>query len=409
MVGQRAWAALRNAGADAVDRFPVPRLTSRAAAVGCAGILGIALVCGTAAASTGVTAAPKSAPVPATPQDPGVIVDATPAAYLIKPPAGGAAPVATATPAALLNLPAGPLGIPGIVLQGYKMAASRLAAEQPQCGLPWFLLAGIGKIESNHAGNGNVDASGTDLTPIYGPALDGHLAGNEVIKNTDGSFARAEGPMQFMPSTWAAWGADGNGDGKKDPQNVFDATYAAGRYLCAGVTGIMNGANPVKAVLRYNNSMAYVGMVLAWATAYSTGVMPTNPIPQLPTAADTTCPPPGQVPGQTQAATTTALPPGGRNASPSTVTNPSTTPGAAGCSTAPTTPSSSAPTTSTTTTTTSTPPPLCFMNICVPAPPVPAPLPAPAPPAVPGGGAPKSASPKSSAPAPAISRPAVRP
>ncbi|WP_018180605.1 lytic transglycosylase domain-containing protein [Jongsikchunia kroppenstedtii] len=378
----------------------------RTVAVGFAGVLGVALVCGTAAASTGFASAPRPAPIVATPQDPGVIVQAAPAAYLIKPPAEGAAPTSAVQPAALLNLPSGPLGIPGIVLQAYKMAAGRLAAEQPQCGLPWFLLAGIGKIESNHAGNGNVDASGTALTPISGPVLDGHLAGNEVVKNADGSFARAEGPMQFMPGTWAAWGADGNGDGKKDPQNVFDATYAAGRYLCAGVTGIMNGTNPVSAVLRYNNSMAYVGTVLAWSTAYSTGVMPTNPIPQLPTPAATSCPPPGQVPGQTQAATTTVAPPGGRNSAPGTVTNPTAPPGAAGCSTAPSAPSSSASPTPTTTTTTPTPPPLCFMNLCLPAPAAPAPLPAPAPP---GPGGAKPAAPKTSAPAPAISRPAVRP
>jgi hypothetical protein len=405
VVGQRAWAALRDASADAIDRVHSPRITLRAVAVSVAGVLGVALVCGTAAASTGVTAAPRPAPV-VTPQDPGVIVEAAPAAYLIKPPEGGAAPVSAVQPAALLNLPSGPLGIPGIVLQAYKMAAGRLAAEQPQCGLPWFLLAGIGKIESNHANNGNVDASGTALTPISGPVLDGHLPGNEVVKNADGSFSRAEGPMQFMPGTWAAWGSDGNGDGKKDPQNIFDATYSAGRYLCAGVTGIMNGANPVNAVLRYNNSMAYVGTVLAWATAYSTGVMPTNPIPELPSPAAASCPPPGPVPGQTQAATTTAGPPGGRNASPSTVTNPNTPPGDTACTTAPPAPSSSTSTPPTTTTTTPTPAPLCFMNICVPAPAAP---PVPAPPPGPGGAAPKPPAPKSSAPAPAISRPAVRP
>lgn len=283
----------------------------------------------------------------------------------------------------MLNLPTGPLGIPGIVLQAYKMAANRMAAEQPQCALPWFLLAGIGKIESNHAGNGNVDASGTALTPIYGPALDGHLAGNEIVRDQSGGFARAEGPMQFMPGTWNAWGADGNGDGKKDPQNVFDATYAAGRYLCAGVSGIMNGTNPVSAVLRYNNSMAYVTTVLAWATAYSTGVMPTNPIPDLPSAAAATCPPAPAAPGQTAAATTTAAPPpAGRTASPSTVPDPNASPGAPHCpdaSAGPSTSVSSAPPTSTTTTTT-TPPPTCFMNVCLPPGlPIPAPAPAPAP------------------------------
>lgn len=175
------------------------------------------------------------------------------------------------------DLPSGPLGIPGIVLQAYKLAAGRLADEQPGCKLPWYLLAGIGHIESNHAGNGNVDAYGNSLSPIMGPALDGTLPGNEVIHDAAGQAVRAVGPMQFLPSTWAKWGADANGDGKADPNNVFDATYSAGRYLCSGVTDIMAGDHPVAAVLRYNHSMAYVTNVLGWAAAYATGVMPTNP------------------------------------------------------------------------------------------------------------------------------------
>ncbi|WP_084247385.1 lytic transglycosylase domain-containing protein [Gordonia hydrophobica] len=178
------------------------------------------------------------------------------------------------------NLPSGPLGIPGIVLKAYKLAATRVAAETPQCKLPWFLLAGIGRIESGHAGNGNVDAYGNTRSAIRGPVLDGSLAGNEVIKHGNG-YARAMGPMQFIPSTWAAWGSDANGDGKSDPDNIFDATYSAGRYLCAGVTDFMAKPNQVNNVLRYNRSVPYANNVLAWAAAYAVGVMPTTPIPEM--------------------------------------------------------------------------------------------------------------------------------
>ncbi|WHU45305.1 lytic transglycosylase domain-containing protein [Gordonia sp. L191] len=179
------------------------------------------------------------------------------------------------------DLPSGPLGIPGIVLQAYKLAADREASENAACKIPWFLLAGIGRIESNHADNGDVDQYGTTLVPIEGPVLDGSLAGNEVIRNADGSHARAMGPMQFIPSTWAAWGSDGNGDGKADPNNIFDATYSAARYLCAGVSDIMADGTKVAAVMRYNHSLAYAQNVLAWAAAYATGVMPTTPIPEM--------------------------------------------------------------------------------------------------------------------------------
>ena len=186
------------------------------------------------------------------------------------------------------DLPSGPLGIPGIVLKAYKLAATRVAAESPQCKLPWFLLAGIGRIESGHAGNGNVDEFGDSITTIRGPVLDGSLSGNEVITDTDGgrldgdrTHDRAMGPMQFIPSTWSAWGSDANGDGEADPDNIFDATYSAGRYLCAGVTDIMSADNKVAAVMRYNRSLAYAENVLAWAAAYAAGVMPTTPIPEM--------------------------------------------------------------------------------------------------------------------------------
>ncbi|WP_415030944.1 lytic transglycosylase domain-containing protein [Gordonia sp. (in: high G+C Gram-positive bacteria)] len=180
-----------------------------------------------------------------------------------------------------LGIPNGPLGIPGVVLQAYKLAETRLASENAACKLPWYLLAGIGRIESGHAGNGNVDEYGNTRRQIHGPALDGTLAGNAVILDAQGNGARAMGPMQFIPSTWASWGSDANGDGKADPHNIFDATYSAGRYLCSGVSDIMAGNNKVAAVYRYNHSHAYVANVLAWAAAYSTGVMPTAGIPDM--------------------------------------------------------------------------------------------------------------------------------
>ncbi|WP_372493200.1 lytic transglycosylase domain-containing protein [Gordonia alkaliphila] len=175
-----------------------------------------------------------------------------------------------------------------MVLQAYKLAATRVAAESPQCKLPWYLLAGIGRIESGHAGGGNVNEYGNTRTPIRGPVLDGSLAGNEVITDTDGGrwdgdgkHDRAMGPMQFIPSTWASWGSDANGDGKADPDNIFDATFSAGRYLCAGVTDIMAEPTRVGAVLRYNRSVAYANNVLGWAGAYATGVVPTGGIPEM--------------------------------------------------------------------------------------------------------------------------------
>ncbi|MGV9301319.1 hypothetical protein ACWDNU_45135, partial [Amycolatopsis sp. NPDC003676] len=85
----------------------------------------------------------------------------------------------------------GGLGIPEIVLAAYRNAELSLQSSAPGCGVSWHLLAGIGKIESDHADRGNTDAEGTTLRPIFGPALDGTLPGNEIIKEADGGFVRA--------------------------------------------------------------------------------------------------------------------------------------------------------------------------------------------------------------------------
>lgn len=178
-------------------------------------------------------------------------------------------------------LPPGPLGIPGVAVAAYQNAENILAAESPVCGIPWYLLAGIGRVESTHAFGGKADADGNPLTPVYGPVLDGSLAGNHVIRDTDrgaldglSGYDRAIGPMQFLPETWKRYGADGNGDGIADPQNLFDATLTAGRYLCDGGLNMRDLTQQTRAILRYNNSMAYVTNVMAWAGSYASGIAP---------------------------------------------------------------------------------------------------------------------------------------
>ncbi len=165
----------------------------------------------------------------------------------------------------------GALGIPEIVLAAYRNAELTLESTQPSCGVTWNLLAAIGRIESAHASAGRTDAAGTTTTPIFGPALDGTLPGNEVIVAGDGSAVRALGPMQFLPGTWSRYAADGNGDGVSDPHNVFDATSAAAKYLCSGGLDLRDPAQELRAVLRYNNSRSYAADVLSWSTAYRTG------------------------------------------------------------------------------------------------------------------------------------------
>ncbi|MBV8862953.1 MAG: lytic murein transglycosylase, partial [Mycobacterium sp.] len=187
------------------------------------------------------------------------------------------ATVSAPPPTVVVNSP-GALGIPTMALAAYRNAERMMAGAAPGCGISWNLLAGIGRIESMHANGGATDTHGTAVRPIYGPALDGTLPGNEVIVQSSAngriSYARAMGPMQFLPGTWARYASDGDGDGVADPQNLYDSTLAAARYLCSGGLNLRDQSQVLAAILRYNNSMPYAQNVLGWAAAYATGVVP---------------------------------------------------------------------------------------------------------------------------------------
>lgn len=215
-----------------------------------------------------------------------VAVTKTPAAFHIASTANISGPA----PAAVVSSP-GTLRIPMMALNAYQNAERMMAGAHPGCGISWNLLAGIGRIESMHANGGATDASGAAVRPIYGPALDGTLPGNEVIELGRSAnrvvYARAMGPMQFLPGTWSRYASDGNGDGKADVQNLFDSSLAAARYLCSGGLNLRAQSQVMTAILRYNNSVAYAQNVLGWAAAYATGVVPvdlppiTGPIPPI--------------------------------------------------------------------------------------------------------------------------------
>ncbi|WP_072805491.1 lytic transglycosylase domain-containing protein [Rhodococcoides yunnanense] len=227
-------------------------------------------------------------PVVETPQPIADPADAQPVAQTEAPvaqpaPAPAPQPEIAPTPELPTNLAASPIAIPTVNVSAYKNAERILTATQPGCGISWTVIAGIGRVESTHANNGKADDLGQLLEPILGPRLDGSLAGNNVIADTDGgaldgdpNFDRAVGPMQFLPETWNHYHADGNGDGVSDPQNLYDAALATGDYLCDDGLNLRDLGQTTKAILRYNNSMAYVANVLAWSTGYATGIVPTS-------------------------------------------------------------------------------------------------------------------------------------
>ena len=220
---------------------------------------------------------PMAAVAPSVNQQSGVSVVAVTRAQA---PFRTVASAASAPPPPVVVSSPGTLRIPSMALSAYRNAETMMAAAYPGCGLSWNLLAGIGRIESMHANGGATDARGTAVRPIYGPSLDGTLPGNEVIVENRSAervtYARAMGPMQFLPGTWSRYASDGDGDGKAEVQNLFDASLAAARYLCSGNLNLRSQSDVVAAILRYNNSMAYAQNVLSWAAAYATGVVPVD-------------------------------------------------------------------------------------------------------------------------------------
>ena len=251
---------------------------------------------------------------------------------------------ATATPAAWVVPAGGAPTIPALTLRAYREAAAWAAGFDPDCRLPWPVLAGIGRIESNHGLFGGpatrFSAGGTVSPRITGPPLDGN--GVARIPDSDGgrwdgdaTWDRAVGPMQFIPTTWRSLGRDGNGDRVADPNNLFDAAVSAAGYLCLSGDGDLGDpARLRQAIYSYNHSWPYVDAVLGWARLYQGGVttgpaVPSGPPAPSTTAAPTTAAPttgpPGPDPTTTTRRPTTTEPPTSTTRPPTTTDRPTTT------------------------------------------------------------------------------------
>jgi hypothetical protein len=130
-----------------------------------------------------------------------------------------------------------PIGVPNFLIDSFEIPPFLLPIFQScgtEYGIPWQVLAGINKIETAFGTNLNVSSAG------------------------------AEGWMQFIPSTWAAYGVDANEDGRKDPYNPVDAICAAARYLRAA-----GGDKDVRqSIFAYNHADWYVDEVLLYANQY---------------------------------------------------------------------------------------------------------------------------------------------
>ncbi len=122
-------------------------------------------------------------------------------------------------------------GVPNFFIESFNVPPFLLPIYQAAgtaYGISWEVLAAINEVETDYGRDLNVSSAG------------------------------AQGWMQFLPSSWAQYGVDANGDGYEDPYNPADAIFAAARYLAAA-----GGAGHIRAAIySYNHSEAYVESVM---------------------------------------------------------------------------------------------------------------------------------------------------
>ena len=150
--------------------------------------------------------------------------------------------------------------IPADYLRIFKDAGSKY-------GIPWVILAGIGKVESNdgrttlpgvHSGSNAFGAAGPMQIGIGGAST-----------NTWGGA-----PVHSAGQRVSGVAVDGNGDGTASVYQPADAVAGAAKYLLDhGVTDNVNGA-----IFAYNHLQSYVTTVLSWASTYASGGFSVSPV-----------------------------------------------------------------------------------------------------------------------------------
>jgi membrane-bound lytic murein transglycosylase B len=170
-------------------------------------------------------------------------------------------------------------GIPAAALAAYQRAEQVINSADKSCNLPWQLIGAIGRVESDHGrfGGNVLGEDGKSRPGIFGIPLDGSNSTQQVRDSDAGQYDddpvydRAVGPMQFIPQTWSVVGVDGDGDGKRDPQDIDDAALATAVYLCSGDEDLSTYGGQKASVYRYNHSQEYVDLVIAIMNAYMKG------------------------------------------------------------------------------------------------------------------------------------------
>lgn len=216
-------------------RAPVPHGLAIVSSAGIIAIVAVALIIQPARSPNPVEAAPAQPATPSEVEDP----VSQPAEHTTDPVSlGGTHPAEPQEPAeADLLVPAVEpmsdsagvhdfLWVPSSLSRAAEHAVAlwerRYADRWPNCNIsPEFLIA-TAHLESRPWW-GDIDNRSGDMNPPLSNAFGAH------------------GAFQFIDAAWAEFGHDANGDGRKDPQNVYDAAAASMKFQCHLAEAYPNG------------------------------------------------------------------------------------------------------------------------------------------------------------------------
>ncbi|HEY5989620.1 MAG TPA: NlpC/P60 family protein [Streptosporangiaceae bacterium] len=166
---------------------------------------------------------------------------------------GGGSPGGTVTAAQPATSTAGRNSIPANFLRLYQQTGHKY-------GVPWVVLAGIGKVESDH---------GRTTLPGVRSGANAFGAAGPMQIGIGGAAGNTWGGPPVHPAGLRVAGVatDANSDGSASVYDPADAIAGAARYLLGH--GVLS--DPAGAVFAYNHLASYVQAVLSWAGAYAQG------------------------------------------------------------------------------------------------------------------------------------------
>lgn len=165
--------------------------------------------------------------------------------------------------------------IPDQALAAYQRAAAVLEKADKKCHLEWTLVAAVGQVVSGHGSIAGSELNGNGvMRPAYvGKPLRGakgkKLPDSDVGRlDGDNRFDRPVGPMQLAPSSWSVVGVDADGDDKRNPHDIDDASLAVSVLLCSGTEDLRKRRDRVAALKRINDDRDFIETVLAVDRGY---------------------------------------------------------------------------------------------------------------------------------------------